>query len=223
MSKMSGKNAPAGAVHRVDGELEIRPADQIQIGKLAHRLNIGGLQVHFFDFGGLPSGHRAGGEFVFDDLHDGGRSRSAKLGFKLHAIPVPRIVAGCDHDAARRAQFLDVVRNRRAWERSHSPAAQECPRRRSLARRHDSRPEQARKRVSMSDRKIIVKAARTQEYVENGQCDVVFEFDTLKEARTRAKYYLSDDYRRTSESSERLGYSAVFVNGECVNDYFGGR
>jgi hypothetical protein len=67
---------------------------------------------------------------------------------------------------------------------------------------------------------ITVKAARTQDAVLNGQCDVVESFDTLKEARKHAQYYVSEAFRVSSEASERLGYSAVFVDGECVNDYF---
>lgn len=67
---------------------------------------------------------------------------------------------------------------------------------------------------------ITVKAARTQTDVDNGQCDVVLTFDTLKEARKHAQYYVSEAFRVSSEASERLGYSAVYVDGECVSDYF---
>lgn len=75
----------------------------------------------------------------------------------------------------------------------------------------------------MSHKIIKVLAARSQEQLENDGADVEQEFDTLKDARERAKYYLSETFRLTSEASERLGYSQVLVNDECVNDYFGER
>ena len=56
--------------------------------------------------GFLALGHRAGGQFFFDLLHDGGRGRAAELAFELHAIPVPGIVAGGDHHAAGGALLL---------------------------------------------------------------------------------------------------------------------
>ncbi len=105
------EHAATGAVHRVDGEFEIGAADEVEVGELADRLDVGGLEVDFLNFGGGGLGHRAGAQFVLDDLHDGGRGRSAELAFELHAIPVPGVVAGSDHDAAGRAEFLYVVRN----------------------------------------------------------------------------------------------------------------
>ena len=50
-------------------------------------------------------------QFTLDQFQYRGRSRAAKLRLKLHTIPVERIVTGSDHDAARRTEFLDVVRN----------------------------------------------------------------------------------------------------------------
>ena len=36
-------------MHTINGEFEIRPADDIQVGKLANCLDVGGLEVNFFD------------------------------------------------------------------------------------------------------------------------------------------------------------------------------
>ncbi|MFZ1074776.1 MAG: hypothetical protein WAN50_00150 [Minisyncoccia bacterium] len=70
-------------------------------------------------------------------------------------------------------------------------------------------------------RRIQVLAYTSFDTYEAGNgCDVEMEFDTLKEARVNAMYYLSEAYRVVSEASERLGYSRVLLNGECVNDYF---
>lgn len=44
-------------------------------------------------------------------------------------------------------------------------------------------------------------------------------FSNIKEAKARAKYYLTADYQRASESSERLGYARVLLNGDCVADF----
>ena len=123
--KYFSQNSAAGAVHGVDGKLEIRAADEIEIGELGNRFDVGRLQIHLFDCrcgdfrGWLPqsssvrrsgravAGHGAVAEFVFDRLHDRGRSRASELGFKLHAIPVSRIVARSNHDDARCAQLVE--------------------------------------------------------------------------------------------------------------------
>jgi hypothetical protein len=68
-------------------------------------------------------------------------------------------------------------------------------------------------------KKIEVRAAHTQEAVLNHQCDIVDEFDTIGEAKKKAKHYLTDDYQRTIESSEPMRYAQVVVNGECLYDY----
>lgn len=72
----------------------------------------------------------------------------------------------------------------------------------------------------MKAKLITVEAARTQAQVENGQCDLVQEFDTIAEAKERAKYYLTEQFMRVSEANETLDYARVIVNGECVADYF---
>lgn len=70
-------------------------------------------------------------------------------------------------------------------------------------------------------RTIAVLAAESQTVLEHSGAAVSFEFDTIREAKERAKYYLTEEYRVRSEASERLGYSQVVVDGECVADYFG--
>ena len=72
------------------------------------------------------------------------------------------------------------------------------------------------------EKRITVLAAISQEQLENCGCDVEHECETLTEAKKRAKYYLSGEYMRTTESSTQLGYAQVRVNDECVADYFGG-
>ena len=101
--KNSGKNSPAGTVHRVDRELELGFADQIHVGKTANRGDVGRLEVDFFDGRFRTLRHRTSAQLFFDSLHDGGRGGAAKLSFELHSVPVPRIVAGGDHHSARSA------------------------------------------------------------------------------------------------------------------------
>lgn len=72
----------------------------------------------------------------------------------------------------------------------------------------------------MSEKNIEVRAARTQTAVLNHQCDIVDSFDTIGEAKRKAKHYLSDEYQRVIESSEPMRYAQVVVNGECLYDYF---
>lgn len=73
------------------------------------------------------------------------------------------------------------------------------------------------------EKRIIVLAARTQDELDAKGADVEVRngYDTIAEAKKRAKYFLTEEYRLVSEASERLGYSQVLVNGECVADYFG--
>lgn len=67
---------------------------------------------------------------------------------------------------------------------------------------------------------IEVRAARTQQDVLDHECDVVFTFDTIAEAKAKAQYYLTDDYQRASEMSQPLGYAQVVVNGDCLYDFW---
>ena len=72
--------------------------------------------------------------------------------------------------------------------------------------------------------KYTVEAAHTQEDVENRQCVVVNDFDTLKEAKGYAKYLLTDQCMRDAESTQPLGYVRIIEHSSpgftCVADYF---
>lgn len=74
--------------------------------------------------------------------------------------------------------------------------------------------------MKTTSKTIEVRAAHSQAQVLDHQCDIVDEFDTIAEAKRKAKYYLTDEYQRVIESSEPMRYSQVMVNGECVADYF---
>jgi hypothetical protein len=67
-----------------------------------------------------------------------------------------------------------------------------------------------------------VRAAQTQDAVLDGQCDVIeTHYETIKEAKARAKYLLTDEYAKASESEAGpLAYAQVLKDGECVADYF---
>ncbi len=66
-----------------------------------------------------------------------------------------------------------------------------------------------------------IRAAHTQEDVLNGQCDVAGDFqDTLKEAKVRARYLLTDEYQQAAEMQRPLTYAQVLRDGECVADFF---
>lgn len=67
---------------------------------------------------------------------------------------------------------------------------------------------------------IEVRASKTQSDVLNHQCDIVDQFDTIAEAKRRAKHYLTDEYQAQIESSEPMQYAQVVVNGDCLYDYF---
>lgn len=68
---------------------------------------------------------------------------------------------------------------------------------------------------------IIVVAAVSQERLENDGCDVDQECDTIAQAKKRAKYYLTEEYMNVCESTTRLGYAQVKVNGVVQYDFFG--
>ena len=74
------------------------------------------------------------------------------------------------------------------------------------------------------EKQITVLAARTQDELETKGSDLEnVHFETIAEAKKSTKYLLTEAFRLTSESSDRLGYSQVLGNGECVADYFGGQ
>jgi len=72
----------------------------------------------------------------------------------------------------------------------------------------------------MKNKVIKVLAAGSQSEVLNSQCDIEEEHETVAEAKRRARYVLTEEYRRNCESTSRLGYSQVLVNGDVVADYF---
>jgi len=67
---------------------------------------------------------------------------------------------------------------------------------------------------------ITVQAAVNQYALESNGADVEYDVDTTLEAKYRGRYYCTRDYMRDCESTVRLTYARVLVNGECVWDYF---
>jgi hypothetical protein len=68
--------------------------------------------------------------------------------------------------------------------------------------------------------KYLVVAAYSQEDLRENGSNVEFDFDTLAEAKRKAKYYLTDEYQHVSESSQPNGYSQVLKDGEVIADYY---
>lgn len=60
-----------------------------------------------------------------------------------------------------------------------------------------------------------------EDYDQRRGCVIEYECDTIAEAKQKAKQMLTEEYRQSSEASERLMYSQVTVNGVCEYDYFG--
>lgn len=71
------------------------------------------------------------------------------------------------------------------------------------------------------EKTIVVRACRNAEDHEHGWDTEETHIETLKEAKQRAKYFLTEEYRNACEASEIMMYSQVVVNGEVVFDYFG--
>lgn len=67
---------------------------------------------------------------------------------------------------------------------------------------------------------IQIEAAHTQEQVESHQCDIVEDRETIKDATKRAKYFLTDDYQRSAESSEPFRYARIIVDGEIHSEFW---
>ncbi len=72
----------------------------------------------------------------------------------------------------------------------------------------------------MSAKIIRVLAGSNQTSVLDHQCDIEEERETLADANRRARYVLTEEYRRNCEATTRLGYAQVLVNGVVVADYF---
>lgn len=71
------------------------------------------------------------------------------------------------------------------------------------------------------EKQIVVLAAESQEQMENLGCAVDQECETIAQAKKRAKYYLTEEYMNSCESTTMLGYAQVKVNGVVEYDYFG--
>ncbi len=74
--------------------------------------------------------------------------------------------------------------------------------------------------MSNTPKQIEVRYAPTQQDVSDGQCTDCVERDTIAEAKRYACYCLTPEWQDSHESATPQGYSAVYVNGECVADYF---
>ena len=73
-----------------------------------------------------------------------------------------------------------------------------------------------------TDKTIEVLAAVDIDTLESRGSDVWEPHcETVADAKRRARYLLTDEYRIASECSTRLGYARVVVDGVCVADYFG--
>lgn len=69
---------------------------------------------------------------------------------------------------------------------------------------------------------ILVLAAETQETLDSqGAAIDNTNCETIVEAKKKAKYYLTEEYMNVCESSTRLQYSQVWVNGDLKYDFFG--
>ena len=68
---------------------------------------------------------------------------------------------------------------------------------------------------------ITVRACRNFDSHDRGWDTEETHLETVRDAKARAKYFLTDEYRNASEASERLMYAQVVVNDEVLHDYFG--
>lgn len=72
------------------------------------------------------------------------------------------------------------------------------------------------------NKNITVIVARSQDDFDRLGYDFDHDgFCTLKEAKARAKYYLTKEYAQHAQedlNAEPYGYAQVLVNGECVWD-----
>lgn len=70
-------------------------------------------------------------------------------------------------------------------------------------------------------KKIVVLAAVSQEDLDKRGADVDEICDTIAQAKRRAKYFLTEDFMNACETTTRLGYAQVVVNGEVHSDFYG--
>jgi hypothetical protein len=96
----AGKNAAAGAVHAVDGQLHAGLCDQVEVGEFRDGIDIGSHEIFFGDGGFLLCCWQLRSKVGFNFRDDRGATRTAIAGLVLHTIPLEGVVAGSDHDAA---------------------------------------------------------------------------------------------------------------------------
>lgn len=65
---------------------------------------------------------------------------------------------------------------------------------------------------------IRVEAGTTLESVVGDGPDIVSTSGTVKEAKERAKHYVSAEFAKAAELSSPLGYARVLVDDVCVFD-----
>ena len=72
-----------------------------------------------------------------------------------------------------------------------------------------------------TSKQIKVVAFQTfEDYEQHRGCVVDYEYDTVKQAKDRAKYMLTDRYQAAAEAAEPLRYAQVTVGGEVRHDFF---
>ncbi len=96
----AGEHAAAGAVHAVDEEAVAGGADGWQIDELLDRADVVGGEVDLGDGGRDGGGGQRFLEVGLDGADDGGRAGAAVARLVLDAVPLWRVMAGGDHDAA---------------------------------------------------------------------------------------------------------------------------
>jgi len=106
----AGQHVAAGAVHAVDAKFETSAGNGIEIGEFRDGRDVGLLEVGGLNAGRLATRHRA--QLCLDPLDDRLRGRAAKVRLEFHPVPLPGIVAGGDHHAARRAEVFHGVGER---------------------------------------------------------------------------------------------------------------
>lgn len=76
----------------------------------------------------------------------------------------------------------------------------------------------------MKEKKILLLAAKNESDVIDRQCDIVYEYDSIKEAKERAKYYVSGDYEKylgaDADGLEPIRDARIEVNGDVHSEYY---
>ena len=110
--------AAPGAIHQLDGDLELRVPDDVEVDELANLLKVVGLRVNGLageraDDGGLegPAGGLALRDVRLDLLRHLRRGRRAVVSGELEALILRRVVAGGHVDAADGLADADGVRD----------------------------------------------------------------------------------------------------------------